>query len=194
MKNLLLDALRQAGDDDERRTLSDSGSFDTTHSDFSTIANDAAAERQETAEELALFETSVSFAASFDIDGDEAGEVDELRQTQGPALQATAPGITVVNEVAAAAVPASLPTVTREPVLARFAPHVCILLALIAAIFWFAVQHVRLSLVDTEFTAPRLNDSDSRYAGSDDVASGSDAEQFPFIDDTSTSGNPEGDE
>ncbi len=139
MKNVLVDAIRQANRDEPGQTLSDSGSFDTADSDFGVTANDAVADTQSIADELQLYETSNALTASDGGVGESIVLTDtttsELAEAELPSdVQRTVP-----------AVSARFNTVRRTPVLSRYSPHICVLLAALAAATWLMFQQLQIA-------------------------------------------------
>ena len=121
MKSLLVDALRQANDSSGDRSLSDSGSFDTTREEFVETANDAQGyEIRSNDQELALLEESSSELAA---DSDFA---DEFQQELPDADTLTA----AVRGAARASSKAASANILAAPFIARHALTICLLLAL----------------------------------------------------------------
>ena len=133
MKSILVDALRGANDSESEKNLSDSGSFDATHQDFTTTANQDLVDAAfgEDAEELELMSTTSGLVVS-----------DEQASTPPEHDETIADG-TVLLTVGDYVIPdsSSLPPM---PQLARHVPLLCLALTLVAAVGWFGYQQLEL--------------------------------------------------
>lgn len=178
MKSLLVDALRQARSSRQSNTLSDSGSFDTTNTEFANTANDPVVDDVvASSEELALFETLTGFDRETDAFDDARSPDAEFDEPRVSSRQRRA-GHADAEEgfESAREQPHS-----RVPAVAKFAPLVCIAAALVAALFWGLFQSSDLAR-----DGIAMLDVPSRNAEGDGFANASQmgvaAERFPFIE------------
>ncbi|HNP63460.1 MAG TPA: hypothetical protein PKH39_05950 [Woeseiaceae bacterium] len=175
MKSLLVDVLRQANGGGPDKTLSDSGSFDTTRSDFPDTANDPVVDDTQQADEaLALFETSTSVHPPGNSDDAQFSEIDEFLSVEDTDDAASEP-----------VRPASLgqlPDVhDKGPLVARFAPVACLALALLTAVLWTGYQNFRLKYAESQFASAQIGHSAeyiSTLTGDGNTAT---VERFPFL-------------
>lgn len=177
MKSLLVDVLRQAKDGSPTRTLSDSGSYDTTQTEVVDTANDLLATRESglPADELKLFETSASLEPTFDESANEDAAdaaFDDI---------ATSTGGHGSDAVARASSPASTLASGNVPMLARFTPLASLAAALIAAVFWVGYQHLTLKYAAPEIAAAQSLRSDEAAAVEDSAVNPTTQQRFPFI-------------
>ena len=180
MKSILVDALRQSQGKDSHSTLSDSGSFDTTQTEFGPTANDEDVIVYDgPAEELELQQTGVFHQTSL---MEQSGvftseEMDSL--VDDPA--ALHPAIHSPDTVRRA-VPAT-PNSTTVPTIARLAPLLCAGLAISAAMAWAGYRH--FAAIDTS-QGVGVSQSYSGVAGNNGEVENTvrinGAERFPFID------------
>lgn len=154
MKSLLVDALRQAKNLDEAQVLSDSGSYDTTKDEFLATANDAVAEQSDIAEqELALYETiNKSLEVSAAVD--------------------TVPAVELQPTVA---------IVGSGPRQARFAPLICMVLAVLAASIWLGYQQVRLGHSESAMDMSQAQNASVHTQRMNASADQSNFRRFPFL-------------
>lgn len=131
MKSILVDALRSANDSESEANLSDSGSFDATHEDFTATANQDLVDAAfgEDAEELELMSTTRDLV----VGGDEVSTPREPDEALADATVLLTVGEYVVPDNT------SLPPM---PQLARHVPLICTVLALVAAAGWFGYQQL----------------------------------------------------
>lgn len=133
MKSILVDALRRANDSESETNLSDSGSFDATHEDFTATANQDLADAAfgEDAEELELLSTTRGLV----VGDDNVSVPPELGETMASGTVLLTVGDYVIPDNR------SLPTMPR---LARHVPVLCLTLAFVAGTAWFAYQQLEL--------------------------------------------------
>ncbi len=147
MKSLLVDAIRRANDDETDKALSDSGTLESTGGEFGATANDSVADAGDATnvDELQLFETSKGLSI---------GEAN-LEYGTGPiedhealaVQQAARSTATVLRHVDAYAV----------PVVSKYSPHLCIVLALLAAAGWMLFQEFQFTANDGGLGALRAS-------------------------------------
>ena len=175
MKSLLVDVLRQANGGSPDKTLSDSGSFDTTRSEFPDTANDPVAEDTGTTDDaLALFETSASAAAVVHDDDAQFSVLDDFLPAEDAGDATSEPA-----RPASFALPANVHD--KGPVVARFAPLACLVLALLTAVVWTGYQEMKLKYAESQFASAQIG----RSAGNLSTLGGDDelhtVERFPFL-------------
>ncbi len=166
MKSILVDALRQANGKEPDSTLSDSGSFDATAADFGPTANDEEVVPLAGPDEnLELMRTSAFHTDEFDEESEPDSPEQPLALTRALNSSALAP---TQNS-------------TTAPVLARFAPLVCVLLAVVSAASWALYQQFATANHDNRFGAA---DMPFRSGVDQNGAPGAlyGADRFPFID------------
>lgn len=162
MKSILVDALRQANEDEPQRELSDSGRFDTIREDFSATANQEMIDATfgDGDEELELMSTTRGLTAN---DGEAApGEAIPAQ------LGETLAGATVLLTGSDCVVPDSdsLPPMPR---LARHVPILCVAIALFAAAAWQGYQRLELRQYNSALGAIAMQTQAA--AGQDELAS-----------------------
>tara|TARA_R110002096_G_scaffold130643_5_gene279918 strand:- start:14513 stop:15085 length:573 start_codon:yes stop_codon:yes gene_type:complete len=190
MKSLLVDVLRQAKDGSPNRTLSDSGSYDTTQSEVLDTANDplAAQDAGLSDEELKLYETSASLEAAFNQSANEDA-ADAGFDEDAWATDSEASRIATQTQMSATA-----PALGDAPAMARYAPLACIAAAFFAAALWIGYQHVALKYAASDVAVTQLQQRGDQ-AGVNRYAAGAEtAQRFPFISaaiDASESGSDE---
>lgn len=169
MKNLLVDALREANSSDQNKALSDSGSYDTSSEDYSATANDAEVEQSAlTDADLALYETGVSIevgAVANDVPTPDPQESTADRNSVSQTVEQGHPG-------AAAAAPA----------LARYAPLICLLFAGITASAWFAIHFLQWGFTESGIAVSQSPSTIAQIGSSSGVDSSGPTEKFPYID------------
>ena len=166
MKSILVDALRQANGKEPDSTLSDSGSFDATQPEFGQTANDAEVVPLENPDEnLELLQTAAFHTEDFDAEPDSEFPEQSLAVTR--AIDSAA----IIPKRGS----------SRAPVLARFAPLVCVALAIVSAGSWALYQQYgtanhnhRLGAADMPVNPGIANNAGESTASA--------AERFPFID------------
>ncbi len=165
MKSLLVDALRQANEGEKDQALSDSGSFDTTAAEFSKTANDPTAA-------LELFETSISVppAAATDYEFSDT----DIEEAQQPIPRQA-------NREDDSAYVATTPQ-SGLPALARFAPVICIVAALVGAASWSALQHFEPRFDGMMIVGSQSGESVLETQYNTTSADAATAERFPFVD------------
>lgn len=133
MKNILVDALRQATDKESETKLSDSGSFDTTQEDFTATANQDLIDAgfDDDVEELELMSTTRGLV----VPGADAGGDDEADEAIASATVLLTGSDCVIPDKN------SLPPM---PQLARHVPVICVVVALLSAAGWLGYQHLEL--------------------------------------------------
>lgn len=176
MKSLLVDAIRQSKYGNPEEALSDSGSFDTTQSEIAETANDAVAD--ETGgpdDELKLFETSASLDATFGESDNEAGFPggDDLELGETPIDAIVGPRHTMRARTQS--------THSAGPRVARFAPEICIVLAVLASASWFGFHYLKLKYAESEFAAAQMGLGSMPAAGAESADDKASVERFPFI-------------
>lgn len=166
MKSILVDALREANGTKSESTLSDSGSFDATQSEFGPTANDEEVVPLAAPDEnLELLRT-----ASFHTD-----DFDSELDTEFPEQSMAA------TRAIDAAVLAAIQSSARTPVLARYAPLICIAVAIVSAGSWAVYQHYATTNHDTRIGAAEFRLGPGvNHDGVESTAR--DADRFPFID------------
>lgn len=176
MKSILVDALRQANGDDTDQALSDSGSFDASQENLEAPANDSL-EHEEG--ELELMSTTSALVVReeetvvHDHVPDESGEdVQVLELDEGPVDDKHA--ITVVGLM-------PLPVLhTQTPGLARFAPLLCVLLAVAVASSWLLINTLGIS---GGSLGTKISQSDGEVPQEAPGADASIETRFPFLED-----------
>ncbi len=175
MKSLLVDVLRQANGGSPDKTLSDSGSFDTTQHPFPDTANDPVVDDTGSPDDgLALFETSSSAPAQKHGDDAEFPDVDDFLALENAENDAHEPA-------GPASVGRRMNAGDKGPLVARLAPLACIVLALLTAALWTGYQAVRLKYAESQFASAQIGHSAeyvSALAGEGDTAA---VERFPFL-------------
>lgn len=169
MKSLLVDALLQANSGDKGQTLTDSGSYDATDRVLPITANDAVAECSDTAEEAT-----------------NRRQADDLQELS---LEVEVKVREAINEhsIPAAAVTWVADPINEGPVLARFTPHACVLLAIVTAGCWFAYQQLRPTYSESVLGVSQLRASDAQTAQNGSVMNSSVVNRFPFLEDRADS-------
>ncbi len=143
MKSLLVDALRQKEEGQEGNSLSDSGSFATPRADLAANVVDDG-DTSEASGDLELMATGACIVANDaglkKLDSADGGEVDETADVE---FSETVAGETTRVIMGECVLPAkdSLPSM---PPIARHAPIVCVVFALVAALTWLGVQQLEL--------------------------------------------------
>lgn len=175
MKSLLVDVLRQAKDGSPTRTLSDSGSYDTTQSEVVDTANDLLGTRDsgQSDDELKLFETSASLEAVFDQSANEDaadGELGEIAASNG----GRASGADTQS-------PSSAIAAGNVPALAKFTPVACLAAAFLAAAFWVGYQHLALKYAAPEIATTQALQPGNQAAENDGAVNTTTQQRFPFI-------------
>jgi len=183
MKSILVDALRQANGDDTDQALSDSGSFDASQDALASPANDIIDEQDS---ELELMSTTNALVVTEEVE-QEPEEIEAVHpEPDDIALEAEANFETVayepVDDDHAMTVAGMMPLpVTRRqaPRLARFAPLLCIALALTVAAGWLLINRLGVLDVSLGTTVAQVNGGQAV----DDVASDPvPSSRFRFLD------------
>jgi len=133
MKSILVEALRSANDSESEKNLSDSGSFDATHEDFTATANQDVIDAAfgEDAEELELMSTTSGLIVA----DEQASEPPEFDETIADGTVLLTASDYIVHDHS---------TLPPMPQLARHVPLLCLALAVLAATGWFAYQRLEL--------------------------------------------------
>ncbi len=203
MKSILVDALRQANEGDEDHALSDSGSFDAINDDFEATANDAPVsdDAKPVDDELALMETSRALEApsepdpaaeSTDDDRDEmqgeelpdedadlaAAEAELYQTTELTVYEAdTTHAVTIAGELPRPVVPMA------PPFLARFAPLLCLLLAM--AVGGVRIVYQAFGTGSNDYATAALTATGDPHAAHTpaipDSTTGAGETRFPFL-------------
>ena len=174
MKSILVDALRQSQGKDSDSTLSDSGSFDTTQTEFGPTANDEDVIVYDgPAEDLELLRTGVfEQTGAFEIEEEDPHLDDQTALRPATGTPATVPR----------ANPAP-PDRSAAPAMARLAPLLCIALSIGAATAWVGYRY--FTAIDTGHSVGAPQPYSGVAGNSGEVANTvriNGAERFPFID------------
>ena len=172
MKSILVDALRQANGEETDGALSDSGSFDASNQEFEATANDEVSEG-----ELELMSTTNALV----IHDDSEHVVEEPAVSDEPVgrieLETDAEPVDDEHAITIAGM-APLPARKHNaPRIARLSPLFCIVIAVIVAVSWLALQQIGVSR-GTVGAVVGTSGSDVVVPadGDDEVA------RFPFLD------------
>lgn len=188
MKSLLVDALRQAHNSRQSRSLSDSGSFDTTNAEFETTANDpVASEVAASPDELALFETTANAALHDDALYVEPSQDADFDEPLG-AVRPLGPKHTSAAQYV---LPTSGLSQSGLPAVARFAPVICVTAALITAVSWGLFRSSELGRDDLTMLGLQSRDSSVETRQNRPSAINTAAVRFPFLDAVKQAENPE---
>ncbi|MDJ0709950.1 MAG: hypothetical protein QNJ14_06160 [Woeseiaceae bacterium] len=141
MKSLLVDALRQKDDNKDSESLSDSGSFTTSHADPAATSADES-DMSGASGDLELMATGAFIVANDDV-LQKVGGADGLEHVPDAELAAAIAGATTRMISGETVIPTreSLPSM---PPIARYTPVACAGLALLAAAAWFGIQQLEL--------------------------------------------------
>ncbi len=171
MKSILVDAIREASGSKPDSALSDSGSFDASSQEFGATAND---EHVVGDGELELMATTNSLELPSEQQENSA-ESNQAEETASADEIDTSHAVTIVGEL-----PRPVPP-QKAPALARFAPHICVLLAIAVSAFWMLAHQLGVG--------PSVNgiDSDGRSARlanapGDPQVGAEVAPNFPFLE------------
>lgn len=171
MKSILVDAIREASGDKPDSAMSDSGSFDASSQELGPTAND---EHVVDDGELALMATTNSLEIHSE-DAEDSGKPNPAEETASADEIDTSHAVTIVGEL-----PRPVPP-QKAPALARFAPHVCVLLAIAVGAFWTLAHHLgvgpAVSGVDSRDRAARLGDAAGESQLGAEVAP-----NYPFLE------------
>ena len=140
MKSLLVDALRQANDEESDQVLSDSGSFDARSEDFAETAND---EHGEDTGELELMSTTKALVVTEEVTDDTPDasiEDEDLPRADAAAAfnheEEVDFSVTIVGEMPTPVDPQKMPRI------AQFSPLLCLALAATVAGGWLLYQQL----------------------------------------------------
>ena len=182
MKSLLVDALRQAHNSRQSRSLSDSGSFETTSAEFETTANDpVASEVAPSPDELALFETTANAALNDDALYDEPSPDADFDEPLGSKHTSAAQNVLSTSGLSQSGLPA----------VARFAPVICVMAALITAVSWGLFRSSELGRDDLTMLGLQAPETSIETRQNRPSAINTAAVRFPFLDAVKQAENPE---
>lgn len=173
MKSLLVDALRQANTGDTGTSVSDSGSFETAEADseFGATANDEVIDsREPDEEELELLTSTGVLVVGEDVADSSVDPSIKFSRLNDSAAQLSIsrghhPHVTAPESV---------------PVLARYAPLICIVLAIVAAGSWLLYQQIEVRYFHGVFDSS-LTDANANGAAIETADAALNVERFPFI-------------
>lgn len=180
MKSLLVDALRRANTGDTGPSVSDSGSFDTADSEFGATANDEVIDSHELdAEELELLSSTGVLVVS-----DDAAHSLTIPSAEFSPEEKSGAQLSISGERYAHVAPPG-----NVPVLARYAPLICIVLAIVAAGSWLLYRQVEIRYFHGAFDSSHFQTS-VNADGASNLSPVVDpiVERFPYID-VSTEGS-----
>ncbi len=200
MKSLLVDALRQAHNSRQSRSLSDSGSFDTTDAEFETTANDpvaleetalpdetASPEEAASLEELALYETTTDAALNFDAAYDEPLQDADFDEP----LQPVRPPQSKRTSDEESSIPDVRPSQPGLPALAKFAPAICVTAALLAATSWALFRSSELGRDGLTMLELQYSESAGEFRNDRPSPTSAAIVRFPFLDSAGPVADPE---
>ena len=176
MKSILVDALRQAEDDDADQALTDSGSFDASQDALDASANDAI---EEDHGELELMSTSNALVVrdeSEDVPDEPVAVDEDERVSQDFAVE-----YEPVDDDHAVTVAGMIPlpvTKRQSPRLARLAPFLCTALAIAVATSWLWINKLGLPGTTLGTTISQAHAADPADVKASDLEP---TTRFPFL-------------
>lgn len=171
MKSILVDAIREANDDQSDSAMSDSGSFDASSQELGETAND---EHVVEGGELELMATTNSLELPSE-QIDDSRDSDRAEELASADEIDTSHAVTIVGEL-----PRPVPP-QNAPALARFAPIICVLLAITVGALWLLAHQLRVGPAVTGIGSLEGSMRPAHTPGIPEVESEI-APNFPFLE------------